>query len=65
LVLIQKARPIWIALMESARDLEREGIDLITPLDQVEQTLDRKSLLERALEYLEHPLTDNQSTEGR
>jgi hypothetical protein len=35
-----------------AQDLDREGIDLITPLDQIEKSLDRKSLYERALEYL-------------
>jgi hypothetical protein len=38
--------------MESAGDLDREGIDLNTSLDKVEQVLDRKSLYERALGYL-------------
>jgi DNA-binding MarR family transcriptional regulator len=64
LELIAKARPIWLALMESARDLDREGIDLITPLDQVEKTLDRKSLLERALEVLACPAMDKQLSQG-
>jgi hypothetical protein len=41
--------------MEAARELDREGIDLITPLDKLEQTLDRKSLYERALGYLAGP----------
>lgn len=54
---VEKVRPIWAALMEAARDLDREGIDLITPLDQLEQMLDRKSLYERALDYLAKPLT--------
>src|SRR5260370_4140904 len=30
---VARARPIWAALMEAARDLEREGIDLLTPLE--------------------------------
>lgn len=55
--LVDKARPIWLALMQAARDLDREGIDLITPLDRVEKILDDKSLVERALEYLAQPLT--------
>jgi DNA-binding MarR family transcriptional regulator len=54
---VERVRPIWTALMETARDLDREGIDLITPLDQLEQSLDRKSLYERALGYLAHPVT--------
>jgi DNA-binding MarR family transcriptional regulator len=49
---VKKVRPVWNALMESARDLDREGIDLNTSLDKVEQVLDRKSLYERALGYL-------------
>ena len=55
LVFVAKVQPIWAALMEAARDLDREGIDLLTPLDQVERSLDRKSLSERALGYLTHP----------
>jgi DNA-binding MarR family transcriptional regulator len=51
-VFVKKVRPVWNALIESARDLDREGIDLNTPLDKVEQALDRKSLYERALGYL-------------
>jgi DNA-binding MarR family transcriptional regulator len=51
-VFVGKVRPVWNALMESARDLDREGIDLNTPLDKVEQALDRQSLYERALGYL-------------
>ena len=50
---VEKVRPIWAALMEAARDLDREGIDLITPLDQLEAGLERKSLFERALGYLD------------
>jgi MarR family transcriptional regulator, organic hydroperoxide resistance regulator len=50
--LVEKARPVWEALMDAARDLDREGIDLVTPLAQVERELDKKSLFERALGYL-------------
>jgi len=54
--LVEKARPVWEALMEAARDLDRAGIDIVTPLTQIERELDRKSLLERALGYLNRPL---------
>jgi DNA-binding MarR family transcriptional regulator len=63
LTFVKKAEPIWTALMESARDLDREGIDLITPLDQLERALDRKSVYERALGYLAQPLTSQRSLE--
>jgi DNA-binding MarR family transcriptional regulator len=53
LAFVEKVRPVWAALMEAARDLDREGIDLITPLNQLEAGLNRKSLYERALGYLE------------
>jgi DNA-binding MarR family transcriptional regulator len=49
---IERVRPVWVALMQTARDLDREGIDLLTPIDRIEKSLDRKSLLERALGYL-------------
>jgi len=49
---VAKVRPIWAALMAVGSDLDREGIDLITPLDRVERMLDQKSLYERALGYL-------------
>lgn len=52
---VAKVRPIWAALMEAAKDLDREGVDLLTPLDQVERMLDSKSLFDRALGYLAHP----------
>jgi MarR family transcriptional regulator, organic hydroperoxide resistance regulator len=52
LQLVEKARPVWEALMEAARDLDRAGIDIVTPLAQIERELDRKSILERALGYL-------------
>jgi DNA-binding MarR family transcriptional regulator len=65
LALIDKARPIWLALMEAARDLDREGIDLLTPLDQVERTLDNKSLVARALEYLATPLIAKQDLHAK
>lgn len=52
LQLVEKARPVWEALMEAARDLDREGIDIVTPLAQIERELDKKSLYERALAYL-------------
>jgi hypothetical protein len=39
--------------METARELDREGIDLLTPIDRIEKILDQKSVLERALGYLE------------
>jgi DNA-binding MarR family transcriptional regulator len=52
LQLVERARPVWEALMEAARDLDREGIDIVTPLAQIERELDRKSLYERALGYL-------------
>jgi DNA-binding MarR family transcriptional regulator len=55
LAFVAKVRPIWAALMEAARDLDREGIDLLTPLDRVERMLDSKSLYDRALGYLVHP----------
>jgi hypothetical protein len=38
--------------MEAARDLDRAGIDIVTPLAQIERALDEKSLLDRALGYL-------------
>ena len=56
LQLVEKARPVWEALMEAARDLDRAGIDIVTPLNQIEQELDRKPLLERALGYLNRTL---------
>jgi len=49
---IERVRPVWVALMQTARDLDREGIDLLTPIDQVEKSLDRKSVFERALGHL-------------
>jgi DNA-binding MarR family transcriptional regulator len=49
---IERVRPVWVALMQTAQDLDREGIDLLTPIDQIERSLDRKSVLERALGYL-------------
>jgi MarR family transcriptional regulator, organic hydroperoxide resistance regulator len=49
---IEQVRPVWVALMQTARDLDREGIDILTPIDQIEKSLDRKSVLERALGYL-------------
>jgi MarR family transcriptional regulator, organic hydroperoxide resistance regulator len=49
---IKQVRPAWVALMQTAQDLDREGIDLLTPIDQIEKSLDRKSVLERALGYL-------------
>jgi hypothetical protein len=50
---IEKVRPVWVALMQTARDLDREGIDLLTPIDRIEKILDQKSVLERALGYLD------------
>ena len=52
LQLVEKARPVWEALMEAARDLDREGIDIVTPLAQIERELDKKSLCDRALGHL-------------
>jgi MarR family transcriptional regulator, organic hydroperoxide resistance regulator len=52
LQLVEKARPVWEALMEAARDLDREGIDIVTPLAQIERELDKRSLYDRALAYL-------------
>lgn len=52
LAFVAKVRPIWTALMAVGSDLDREGIDLITPLDRLERMLDRKSLYERALRFL-------------
>jgi MarR family transcriptional regulator, organic hydroperoxide resistance regulator len=49
---IEQVRPVWVALMQTARNLDREGIDLLTPIDQIERSLDRKSVLDRALCYL-------------
>lgn len=53
--LVEKARPVWEALMEAAQDLDREGIDIVTPLARVERELDKKSLYQRALGYLRPP----------
>jgi MarR family transcriptional regulator, organic hydroperoxide resistance regulator len=50
---IEQVRPVWVALMQTARDLDREGIDLLTPIDRIEKILDQKSVLERALGYLD------------
>jgi DNA-binding MarR family transcriptional regulator len=55
---IEQVRPVWVALMQATRDLDREGIDLLTPIDRIEKILDQKSVLERALGYLD-------DTEGR
>ena len=41
--------------MEAAQDLDREGIDIVTPLARVESELDKKSLYQRALGYLRPP----------
>ncbi len=49
---IEQVRPVWVALMQTAGDLDREGIDLLTPIDRIEKLLDQKSVLERALGYL-------------
>jgi DNA-binding MarR family transcriptional regulator len=49
---VDQVRPVWSALIEATRELDREGIDLITPLDQLENLLDRKSLFDRALGHL-------------
>jgi DNA-binding MarR family transcriptional regulator len=49
---VARARPVWEALMEAARDLDRAGIDIVTPLARIERELDEKSLYERALGYL-------------
>jgi MarR family transcriptional regulator, organic hydroperoxide resistance regulator len=51
---IEQVRPVWVALMQTARDLDREGIDLLTPIDRIEKILDQKSVLERALGYLDN-----------
>jgi DNA-binding MarR family transcriptional regulator len=51
---IEQVRPVWVALMQAARDLDREGIDLLTPIDRIEKILDQKSVLERALGYLDN-----------
>jgi MarR family transcriptional regulator, organic hydroperoxide resistance regulator len=50
---IEQVRPVWAALMQTAQDLDREGIDLLTPIDRIEKSLDGKSVLERALGYLD------------
>jgi MarR family transcriptional regulator, organic hydroperoxide resistance regulator len=52
LALVEKARPVWEALIEVARDLDRLGIDIVTPLAQIERELDKESLFERALRYM-------------
>jgi MarR family transcriptional regulator, organic hydroperoxide resistance regulator len=52
LALVEKARPVWEALIEVARDLDRLGIDIVTPLAQIERELDKKSPFERALRYM-------------
>ena len=49
---VDQVRPVWAALIEATRVLDREGIDLITPLDRLENLLDQKSLFDRALEHL-------------
>lgn len=56
LQLVEKARPVWQAQMEAARDLDRAGTDIVTPLAQIERELDRKPLHERALGYLHQAL---------
>jgi DNA-binding MarR family transcriptional regulator len=63
LAFAEKARPVWQALMEAARDLDRAGIDIVTPLAQIERELDRKSLYERALGYLS-AVTTNRHRRG-
>jgi MarR family transcriptional regulator, organic hydroperoxide resistance regulator len=59
---VGRVRPVWAALVEAANDLDREGIDLITPLDQVERMLDRKSLFHRALGYMKSPSKERKRT---
>jgi DNA-binding MarR family transcriptional regulator len=52
LAFVARVRPIWAALMAVGSDLDKEGIDLITPLDRLERMLDQESLYERALRFL-------------
>jgi len=50
--LVNKARPVWEALIGAARELDDIGIDLVTPLERLEDELDKESILDRALRHL-------------
>lgn len=52
LALVEKARPVWEALIKVAQELDSVGIDIVTPLVRIEHELDKESLMNRALRYL-------------
>jgi DNA-binding MarR family transcriptional regulator len=52
LALVEKARPVWEALIKVAQELDSLGIDIVTPLVQIEHELEKESLVDRALRYL-------------
>lgn len=49
LKLIQRLRPVWTALAETAEELDREAGEITLRLDQLEEALGRKSLFERIM----------------
>lgn len=49
---VARVRPIWLALMEVAEDLDREAQDVITPLNRLDDALERRSLFDRTLDKL-------------
>lgn len=49
---VATVRPIWLALMEVADDLNREAEDIITPLNRLDDALERHSLFDRTIDKL-------------
>lgn len=47
--LVDQLRPIWVALMASAEELDHEAMDVITPLNRLEDAIDRRSFFDRAM----------------
>jgi DNA-binding MarR family transcriptional regulator len=49
LKLVERLRPVWTALAETAEELDREAGEITLRLDQLEEALERKSLFERIM----------------
>jgi DNA-binding MarR family transcriptional regulator len=52
LALVEKLRPVWCALEETGRTLNREAGDLVAALARLEDALDRASIAARTAEGL-------------
>jgi DNA-binding MarR family transcriptional regulator len=51
--LVQRLRPIWDALTNSARELDAEAGGVVAALDRLEKALDRASVGERARPWID------------